>query len=163
MSFCGIEAGAPHYVYSIHQKTSISTYKETGIYMVFKENVFNSKMFFSSSSNNICLNTLHKYTQFVDLNFPEETKKFKKSIKKLIDYLTWNLHESLTTEFKSSTIVVDVVTDKKISQDTFMITSKIFFSQRDFVVFHLYLNITDKIKNKLVITKFTEDTHDAIY
>ena len=157
LSFYGLESGGPRYVYNVHQKTPANTYKETGVLIVFREMIYNSKMFFSSSSNNISLDTIHKYTQFLNLNLPEQTSRFKKSIRKLINYIAWSLQGSLAREFEHSTIVVDLVAIEKISQDTFMLTSKIFFTKKDFVVFNLYLNVADKTKNKLVITKITEE------
>lgn len=151
LSFSGLEANLPHYVYNIHQKISAEKCKGTDVCIVFREQLFNSQILFRNSCNNIGLNIVHKHTRFMNASF----SKRKKTTKTLIESIANDLHTSLQKEFIGSKVVVDKVTAKKISQYTFLLTSKILFNEYDFVVFHLYLNTADTTKNKLVITKFT--------
>lgn len=153
LSFSGVAADGPFYVYNICQKTPANTYRETDVCVVFRESILNSQMLFRNSQNSIGFNIIHKYTRFINASFPEH----KKTTKALIESIVKDLHISLQREFISSTVVIDAVTAKKISQYTFLLTSKILFNQYDFIVFHLYLNTEDRRRNKLVITKFTEN------
>lgn len=153
LSFSGIEANGPHYVYNIRQKTSANICRETDVCIVFRESIFSSRMFFRNSDNNIGLGIIHKHTRFINVSFLEN----KKTTKTLIESIANDIHTSLKRDFINSTVAIDKVTAKKISKYTFMLTSKILFNKYDFIVFNLYLNTEDKIRNKLVITKFTKD------
>lgn len=149
LSFSGLEANRPYYVYNIHQKTSANICRGTDACIVFRES-YNSQILFRDSYNNISFSVIHKYTRFVNASFPEN----KKTTKALVESIANDIYMSLRREFISSTVVIEKVTAKKISQYTFLLTNKILFSKYDFIVFHLYLSISDKTKNKLVITKF---------
>lgn len=150
LSFSGLEANCPRYVYNIYQKTSANIYRGTDACMIFRESIYNSQILFRGSYNNIGFSIIHKYTRFINASFPEN----KKTTKKLIESIAKDIYKSVQREFISSTVVVEKVTAKKISQYTFLLTNKISFNKYDFIVFHLYLSISDKTKNKLVITKF---------
>ena len=150
LSFSGLEANGPRYVYNIYQKTSANICRGTDACMIFRESIYNSQILFRGSYNNIGFSIIHKYTRFINASFPEN----KKTTKKLIESIAKDIYTSVQREFISSTVVVEKVTAKKISQYTFLLTNKILFNKYDFIVFHLYLSISDKTKNKLVITKF---------